>query len=263
MSGESRIHPSSGPVRRRRRRALGMAFSLAAHGLILAALFLAPVEVLKPPFEPPAVTVALLDGRSLAPAPTPPAEPAPPSPKPPTPPKPAVRAPKKPVVKPVARRHRVRSPAASADVESASAEDAPIAVANPELSAAQLAGAASAGDGPPGGPCDMAGRLQQALRRDRLVHASVANYAGKAIKVWDGEWVWMPGDIGQGLTAVRQAMIWEIAYAPKDCRSQPMHGLVVFSVSGARGPVRLAVGEGDWRWTDLLASRSGGAWARP
>ena len=101
----------------------------------------------------------------------------------------------------------------------------------------------------------MAARLQAVLRRDRLVHAAVAGYTGKAIMVWDGEWVWMRGDIGRGLTAVRQAMAFEIAFAPAECRATQVHGMVVFSLNEAQGPVRIAVGSGDWRWSDLLSPR--------
>ncbi|MDR3508929.1 MAG: hypothetical protein P4L64_13630 [Caulobacteraceae bacterium] len=136
------------------------------------------------------------------------------------------------------------------------------------MSDGQLAGAASAGagSGQMGGACDMAARVQEALRRDPLVHASIGGFAGKAIKVWDGDWVWMPGDIGQGLTAVRQAMEWEIAYSPKACRAAPMHGLVVFSLVEPRGSVRLVVGQNDWRWSDMAIARStvqGSALSKP
>jgi hypothetical protein len=133
----------------------------------------------------------------------------------------------------------------------------------PVMSESELAGAAAAGEGDDegggggggGARCDMARRIQSALRRDPMVHAAVASMGGKAIRVWNGEWVWMPGDIGQGLTAVRQAMEFEIAYAPEACRAQAVHGLVVFNLHEPEGSVRLAFGVGDWRWTDLIGAR--------
>jgi hypothetical protein len=62
------------------------------------------------------------------------------------------------------------------------------------LSESQLAGATSAGEGAGGGGgggCDTARAVQQALRRDPLVHTAVsdANRVGKAIMVWNGDWV--------------------------------------------------------------------------
>jgi hypothetical protein len=124
----------------------------------------------------------------------------------------------------------------------------------PGLSDAQLAGATTAGEGsgPTGGACDMAGRLQAALRKDQLVQTAVAKLDGKAVMVWNGDWVWIQGEDGKGLTAVRQAMMWEIAFAPKACRSEPMHGLVIFSSNGSRRSARLVVGSDQWRWSDLL-----------
>jgi len=249
--------PGSRRRRAERRRALGVALSLATHALIVVLLIFFPSP---PPMvtEPPAVNVELVNEPPEVPAP------APPAPKPPAPAKRAARktvakvAPTKPtpVKSVVVRRAIARPKPAPRNVETLEADEAPTGGTNAELSDAQLAGAADAGSGGGGGgACNMAGRVQAVLRKDRLVHNAVAGYTGKALMVWDGEWVWMRGDIGRGLTAVRQAIAFEIAFAPEACRSTPMHGMVVFSLNGAQGPVRLAVGSGDWRWTDLLAPR--------
>ena len=50
---------------------------------------------------------------------------------------------------------------------------------------------------------------------------------------------------------MREAIIWEIAFAPETCRSRPVHGLVLLSMNAAGG-ARLALGAGEWRWADLL-----------
>ena len=97
----------------------------------------------------------------------------------------------------------------------------------------------------------MAQRLQDVLRRDPLAQAAVARLDGKAVMIWNGDWVWLPGEDGKGLAAVRQALMWEIAFAPSSCRNETMHGLVVISPRGA-GSARLAMGLGEWRWSDLL-----------
>lgn len=101
----------------------------------------------------------------------------------------------------------------------------------------------------------MAARLQDALGKDRLVRSAVGGFAGRAIRVWNGDWVRSGTEDGKGLAAVREAIMWEVAFAPLACRTQPVRGLVVVSVAGARGPVRLALGAGQWRWSDLLGAR--------
>jgi hypothetical protein len=125
------------------------------------------------------------------------------------------------------------------------------------LSEAQLAGATSAGEGGGGGGggCDMARAVQQALRRDSLVRAAVegANRLGKAIMLWNGDWVQTGGQDGKGLSAAREAIMWEVAFAPVACRNQRMHGMVLLSL--ADGSTRFAVGSGEWRWSDLLGVR--------
>ena len=82
------------------------------------------------------------------------------------------------------------------------------------------------GGGGGGGGCDMARAVQQALRRDPLVHTAVegANRLGKAVMMWNGDWVRSGGQDGKGLSAVREAIMWEVAFAPEACRNERMHG---------------------------------------
>jgi hypothetical protein len=124
------------------------------------------------------------------------------------------------------------------------------------LSASQLAGAASVGGGGGGGgTCDLARAVQEALRRDPTVRAAVeeANRSGKAIMLWNGDWVRSGGQDGKGLSAAREAVMWEVGFAPQACRNQPMHGLILLSL--ADGSTRFAIGSGAWRWADLLGVR--------
>ena len=123
------------------------------------------------------------------------------------------------------------------------------------LSESQLAGAAIAGEGG-GGSCDIARAVQQALRRDPMVRTSVeqAHRTGKAVMLWNGDWVQTGGQEGKGLSAVREAVMWEVAFAPASCRNTRMHGLVLLSL--ADGHTRFALGAGDWRWSDLLGVRA-------
>jgi len=262
MSPQSQEWRSDRPAARSRRtsagrrRALGVAASLVSHLLVLMLALSVPASAPKL-MEPPPVTVTLIN----EPPPTPPAPPAPV--RAPRPPPPRAREkpqrPKRPArVKAVTRPVVARPKPAPPKVETFDADQAPSAGSGSELSEGQLVGAETAGSGGGGGGCDMAGRVQEALRKDRLVHAAVSGLGGKAMLVWDGDWVWMHGDVGRGLTAVRQAMAFEIAFAPEACRSKPMHGLVVFSVNASQGPVRLAVGLDRWRWSDLLGLRGQG-----
>lgn len=126
------------------------------------------------------------------------------------------------------------------------------------LSESQIAGAASAGEGAGGGgggSCDLARAVQQALRRDPLVHTAVqnANRQGKAVMMWNGDWVRSGAQDGKGLSAVREAIMWAVAFAPETCRNEPMRGLVMMSL--ADGSTRFAIGAGSWRWSDLLGVR--------
>ena len=100
--------------------------------------------------------------------------------------------------------------------------------------------------------------MQQALRRDPLVHTAVsdANRVGKAIMVWNGDWVRSGGQDGKGLSAVREAIQWEVAFSPEACRNARMHGTLLLSL--ADGSTRFAIGSGEWRWADLLGLRRGG-----
>jgi hypothetical protein len=221
--------------RQRVRLVAAAAVSLAAHTLAIAAIALGWARpVMAPEARPIALTLVSL----RPPAPAPPA---------PAPPKAAAKA-------PPPRLAARRSPPAP--------DTTPIAAADyPSPSDGDLAGVALAGygegTGAGGGDCDMAGRLQSALRKDPLVRAAFADIgrdgaARRAIWVWNGDWVRSGAEDGKGLAAVREAMTWEIAFAPAPCRSRPMHGLVLLAVNDAPGSPRLAVGVGRWRWSDLL-----------
>ena len=166
-----------------------------------------------------------------------------------------------PPVAPPARQMAVRPQPASPDVIPLPASEG----ADPEaaLTDAQIAGAAAAGSGAAGGrACDMARRLQTALRKDPRVQAAVADAArapgpsGQALYVWNGDWIRSPGQDGAGLAAVREAILWEVAFGPTACRAEPVHGLVLFSMADGGGAGRLVLGADEWRWSDLLHPRS-------
>jgi len=237
------------PKRRsgRRRGLLTASASVAGHALLIFVLVSAHRDSPKvAPPEPPPIPVQLVEARPVAKVETPPAA-APPTPvKPPPPP-----------------RNIARRTPARRDIVPVPASEGPSSVGVAELSDSQVASAATAGSGPSGRPCDMIRRLQAALRKDALVQAAVADAraagSGKALLVWNGDWIRSNGQDGAGLAAVREAIMWEVGFAPEACRAEPVHGLVLISLTDGPGAARLVVGAGDWRWSDLLRPRRGAA----
>lgn len=107
----------------------------------------------------------------------------------------------------------------------------------------------------------MPGLIQAALRRNARIQAAVAqahaeaNAAGKAVMVWNGDWIRGGSQDGKGLAGVRQVIIMEIAFAPEACRRERVRGLVLLSLREGAGAPRLVLGARDWRWSDLVFAR--------
>jgi hypothetical protein len=222
----------SGPPDRRKDRFLAVAFTAAVHAIVFVALFWP--RTTRPPSHtvpPPPLQVSLLET---------------PKPTPPGPPEPVMLQPASVDVAPPHLAMRAPTPSAFT-----------VPGTSDLLSNAQLAGAATVGEGGGGGggTCDMARAVQQALRRDPMVREAVeeAHRSGKAIMIWNGDWVRNGDQDGKGLSAVREAIMWEVGFAPAVCRNLPMHGLVLLSL--ADGGTRFALGSNDWRWSDLLGLR--------
>jgi hypothetical protein len=224
------------------------AASFAAH---LTILLLLTLVRLAPPAatEPKSITVSLVDDPAPKPAPAAAPQVA------------SKAAPKAAAHRAVSKPPPPRSlsrPTRSRPAAEALPAGAVAAVSGNGVSEAELAGAGTADSGPSGRGCDMTRRVQAALRKDPLVQAAVAGAGGRALRVWDGDWVQSQGEDGKGLAAVREAIMWEVAFAPAACRSEPVHGLVLLSMNGPAGSARLVVGQGQWRWADLLTPRASG-----
>jgi outer membrane biosynthesis protein TonB len=245
----------------KRRRLAVAALSVAAHVGILLALVRAQPD---PPrlAEPQVIQVALYT------PPPPPEPPKPPDPvKSPAPakapepkkkPEPAKPKPPRLAARPARTPPREVPPLLAATGKST----ADVA----EVSDADLAGAGTAesgGGSSGGGACNMTRRLQQALRKDPLIQSAVAQaHRGQAILVWNGDWVRHAEQDGAGLAAVREAILWEVGFAPAACRTERVHGLILISMNDGPGAARLVVGHGDWRWADLLGARGGRTYER-
>jgi hypothetical protein len=232
----------------------GVAVSAAAHVALVAAVLMAGVGGQRM-FNVDPVAVNLVTWKP--PPPPPPAKVVAEKPAPDQPKHAARETP--PVQKSIAR----RSPAPTIDdlLPVAPAEKTSATQSTGELTDADIAGASTSGSGRGGGgECNMARRIEQALRKDHLVQSAVAVASGstKAILLWNGDWVQDHSEDGKGLAAVREAIVWEIAFAPAACKAQPMHGLMLISLNDGSGSARLALGHGDWRWSDLLGLRRSG-----
>lgn len=239
---------------RRRKIAFATSMSVALNLILLFAFTWRPeIPPMAPVQEP--VTLAIVS----APAPEP--SPAPPAPVPPAPPKAAP----KPAVKPAPE--RPPTPAKARPTPVVRPQPSPIAAAAappafPQLSDAQMAAASTAASGSgagsgAGGQCNMIAFLQNELRKDGSVRRALAQaqQGSRAPIVWNGAWVRSPGEEGEGLAVIRQAVMVEVAFAPEACRADPVSGYVVIALDDGPLSPKLAIGAGSWRWTDLLGSR--------
>jgi hypothetical protein len=248
--------------RRWRDRSVAIGVSLAAHvGALLAVLTTSHAPVLIP--DDPIVVELIELAPPAPPQPKNSPTPSPAPPKPATAKKPVVKADTKPKAAPKAPPQKIlaRATAAKSSVQPLPASGSPKGDTSNELSDGQLASAATAesSGGGGGATCNMVRYLQAELRKDPEVHAAVAaaptggRAGGKALMVWNGDWVRSQGEEGEGLAIVRQAMMVEIAFAPEACRANPVRGLVAISLSD--GGARLVMGADNWRWSEMLTPR--------
>jgi hypothetical protein len=246
------LTPAASPRRGRwGRRSIAVAASVGVHLLAIVGLLFSPASAPKAIGDdgPGPISVALIAG-PLVVAPI-----APPSPPQPTPPKPAPAKPTHAHAHIHLRKDTSRHVPPVVHGEASATEEADDSPPVPQPSESQLASATTAESGPHGGVCNMTRLLQSALRNDRHVQEAMATARGghgRPVLVWNGDWVRNEGEEGEGLAQVREAMIVEIGFAPKDCRAEPMHGLVLISLNDGPGGARLVFGSGVWRWSDLL-----------
>lgn len=255
--------------------------SAAVHlALLLAFMSIAPPPAIfsvTPPSEPVAITLSPPPPLAVA-EPDPPPGPAAPS-EASGPPAAASPSHTPPTPRPPAAPRTPRpAPPTVVALPVAPAPPGPVPAPAPAgLTLAQLAGAATAGSGVGGqgegaagggggsgsgaGRCDMIRRIQDALRRNPSVVAAATRAhralpaSQRALLVWDGDWVSNPGEAGRGLAGLRQAIAVEIAFAPAECRRQSEQGLVLMTLAEGADAPRLALGQGQWRWSDLTGAR--------
>jgi len=231
---------------------LGLVASVAAHAALLAGLLWLTAGLSRSPARPSPIIVNVVES---------------PDPEPPGPPAPDASGEAAPdIAEPIPQQAVAPVPPPEVEPEPVEAVGDAVTLEPPNtsdlLSESQLAGAMSAeaegsgggesaGGGSGGGGCNTARVLQRALQRDPMVSRAVmsAGRAGKAVMLWDGAWVRSGDQDGKGLSGVRQALTWELAFTPAACRDKRMQGLVVLSLVDG---TRFAIGAENWRWSDLL-----------
>jgi hypothetical protein len=103
--------------------------------------------------------------------------------------------------------------------------------------------------------------LQEGLRKNPRARASLMRAhsetvsAGRAPRVWSGDWARVSGEEGDGLAGLREMIMMEVAFAPAACRAEPMRGLVLISLNDGPRSARFALGGGRWKWSDLLFAK--------
>ena len=119
---------------------------------------------------------------------------------------------------------------------------------------------AAASTGASGQTCQLTAWLQQALQADPQVQAALpaipkpARSVANAIMLWDGGWVDPRPNATNGVTAIRLAVIAGVRSAPAACRAQVVRGPELIILTQGADSTILAIGSGEWRWGDLLAS---------
>ena len=238
--------PSLFPGSGSRSRLAAAAFSIFAHfALFCLVIFSVKPDLVAPP---PATAPLVVPMEIVPPPPKTPVTPEPVKNPEPAPAKaaPQKATPKKSLARPTPAPARAELPAG------------PVQGADFGVSDSELAGASVAGSGAGGATCDMAARLRDALRKDTLVRAAAARAGANgnhAIRVWNGDWVQSGGDDGKGLQAAREAILWEVGFAPAACKQEAMRGLVVITMNDAPGSAKIVLGASAWRWSDLLGRR--------
>ncbi|MBN9480132.1 MAG: hypothetical protein J0I52_07845 [Bordetella sp.] len=280
-------------LRRHRRKAGPVLASLIAHGLVLAVIWAAPVERPSPEAPVPSSVEVMLVDPPPPPPPPPPSAPAPgdapaggsePAPRPEPEPAPEPAAPVPAETPEKARRAAPTPPTprpSRPTPRQTQVEPLPITASEPSVSFVllgdgALGGALTAGQGAGGGGgsgggsgsgvgggsgqgCDMVKRLQDVLRNDARIVAAVgqayrtSGASGRAILMWNGDWLRSPGEEGKGLAGVRQAIAVTVGFSSRACKAETVDGYVLLTLSDQPGAPRVALGGGRWRWSDLLS----------
>ena len=97
-----------------------------------------------------------------------------------------------------------------------------------------------------------------------MVHASLsqvpreARSVANAIMLWDGRWM-EASDLGGSTIAdpIRAAIIEQVRFESPACRDMPIRGPRFITLVATPANIVLAMGSGEWRWSDLLDEGGG------
>ena len=161
--------------------------------------------------------------------------------------------------KTVARRQLSRAqtepadPPPAPDPAEAPPEDAADATQSAEAASALENFEPASAKGKPDAPCDLAGNLAADLQTSPAAREGAseipnsARSVANAVMLWNGLW---PNHPDRGAALLRAVIEREVEAARPDCSDQLNSGPMFFFVSGDPATV-LALGSGQWRWSDL------------
>lgn len=231
---------------KRSRRHLLILGSAIAHVAVVAALLLSPAPS-QAVAEVSAISVSLFDGKALLPSARPPAAPS-------------LAPPRRPPAFTEATLER--PPPQPTDVEPQYVE---VSDSEPQLlerdplqdPVALSVEAAAAANGQ---ACQLTSWLQAALEKDPQVQGALAliprptRSVANAVMIWDGGWVTPPHAASGGVGVLRMALLSGIKSAPAACQAQPIRGAELMTLTNGADTTVLAIGAGEWRWSDLVAT---------
>ncbi|QUD89818.1 hypothetical protein [Phenylobacterium montanum] len=123
-----------------------------------------------------------------------------------------------------------------------------------EIATAMAAFEPASAMGPPDGPCDLAKNLAEDFQASALARQGVslipasARSVSNTVLLWNGSW---PSHPDQGSALLRGLVAREVGAARPDCRDQLNNGPMFFFAPSVPATL-LAVGSGQWRWSDLI-----------
>lgn len=148
-------------------------------------------------------------------------------------------------------------PPAPADAVSADGSDQPPQLSDAE-SAALDAFQPALAEGSPGTPCNLTAMIGELLAGSPAVQHGLAEMpsaersVANAVSLWDGRW---PQDSTSGGKELLRAVLAKaVGAARPDCLTIANHGPALFFIPDGGTTAVLAVGSGEWRWGDLVAS---------
>lgn len=114
-------------------------------------------------------------------------------------------------------------------------------------------------------PCDMVSGVEARMQADPAVLKALitlprdARSVANAVMLWDGAWTLDPSS-SAALVALDQGLGRALNGAPQGCLDAQMLGPRLVTLRDAHGATLLAIGSGEWRWSQLSAADLPARW---